>query len=395
MVSTMLTSSTAVYFVGYEFPLGQQLYRIDGGALTRLTTFRFRESSDPVRLTSFGNKVLFNAWQDSTGVELWTTDGTPQGTQMVKDAAPGQQSLAVAAFSQWNGVAYFSAFLQGSGTELWRTDGTSNGTYMVKDIWPGPEGSNPGGFFQFGNHLYFIARDSITGIEVWRTDGTSQGTVLFHEFTPNAFHSWQTEIIGKVNGKLILRGFSGPGQVSVIATNGTSQATTFLLAHNNVQNMPPADATNYAGRLYFVSGDNDRPLIYYTDGTGLGTGTVTGSYDMAGNFDPILGILDGKLMLNMVDSTYGSELWQTNGTQASLFMDLVPGLADGFPRFVAADSSGFFFTASSPAGRVVWTSDGTLQGTGPVGNGSPSSPGFAYEAVLLNGVLYYESMSLS
>jgi len=40
----------------------------------------------------------------------------------------------------------FSADDGNSGRELWTTDGTAEGTRLLADLWPGGGGSSPGGF---------------------------------------------------------------------------------------------------------------------------------------------------------------------------------------------------------------------------------------------------------
>ncbi|ABF87428.1 conserved hypothetical protein [Myxococcus xanthus DK 1622] len=46
-------------------------------------------------------------------------------------------------FTRMGGSVYFSATGTGVGQELWRTDGTPQGTTLVRDIIPGPWGHRP------------------------------------------------------------------------------------------------------------------------------------------------------------------------------------------------------------------------------------------------------------
>ena len=64
--------------------------------------------------------------------------------------------------------------------ELWATDGTPEGTRLVKDV--NPEGSsNPRRMTAFGGRLFFFA-DTPQGRELWRSDGTPEGTERVHDF---------------------------------------------------------------------------------------------------------------------------------------------------------------------------------------------------------------------
>ena len=78
-----------------------------------------------------------------------------------------------------NGELFFSATDDSiHGNELWKTDGTEEGTTMVKDIRDGSDSSNPYGFTEFNGELYFVADDGVHGFELWKTDGTGIGTIL-------------------------------------------------------------------------------------------------------------------------------------------------------------------------------------------------------------------------
>ena len=67
----------------------------------------------------------------------------------------------------------------GVGEELWKSDGTEEGTVMVKDIWPTyQKSSQPHDFVATTDYLYFVADDGVHGKELWRTDGTEEGTIM-------------------------------------------------------------------------------------------------------------------------------------------------------------------------------------------------------------------------
>src|SRR6186997_352706 len=71
-----------------------------------------------------------------------------------------------------DGKLYFTQFDPTSGMELWRSDGTAEGTVLFKDIWPGVASSSPSQFTPAGDVMFFIADDGVAGRELWKTDGT-------------------------------------------------------------------------------------------------------------------------------------------------------------------------------------------------------------------------------
>ena len=76
---------------------------------------------------------------------------------------------------------YFYANSAEYGKELWKTNGTTNGTKLLKDIAPGIFSSIGSSFNRnpvvMGDHLYFWANDGNSGDQVWRTDGTTENTI--------------------------------------------------------------------------------------------------------------------------------------------------------------------------------------------------------------------------
>ena len=81
-----------------------------------------RYSSAPFYAQS-GNKIFFFRSTEALGGELWVTDGTVAGTELVKDIVPGSEgsnpiAFAPATFGGEPGV-YFIANTPTEGTELW------------------------------------------------------------------------------------------------------------------------------------------------------------------------------------------------------------------------------------------------------------------------------------
>src|SRR5690606_40542772 len=73
-----------------------------------------------------------------------------QEFQMVKDIDPTSGGSSPFFITENNGKLYFSANNGTSGEELWVTDGTEVGTQMVKDINPVGD-SHLGGFTVYNN----------------------------------------------------------------------------------------------------------------------------------------------------------------------------------------------------------------------------------------------------
>jgi ELWxxDGT repeat protein len=124
--------------------------------------------SSPTRLTPFGERVVFTAFDFSGGDELWISDGTEQGTERLADLCPGQCAGDPSSYVVHRGELYFW-----NDDGLWRSDGAPGGAVFVgTPAAPTRRSGAPQGVVQigtqlsFGNHLYFG-----WGSELWRTDG--------------------------------------------------------------------------------------------------------------------------------------------------------------------------------------------------------------------------------
>ena len=165
-------------------------------------------SSNPQSLFAHtdGN-LYFSADNDTAagGHSCWRSDGTEEGTYMVKDICTqyvGCDGIYSSLLSQssyyWpisvnDEYILFPAQNVSSNIELWRSDGTENGTYMVKDINPAVNGneknSNPRHFNHIAdNKVIFSASDGYYthGYELWVTNGTEEGTQLLKDINPGS-----------------------------------------------------------------------------------------------------------------------------------------------------------------------------------------------------------------
>src|SRR6185437_4092807 len=126
--------------------------------------------------------AIFSAYDSTTGREPWVSNGTPEGTHLLKDIYPGVNSSHSATFSgaMMNGVTLFMASSNTVHTGLWATDGSSDGTQLIADLLPGST-TLAGRFavpLSAGRVLYFAFTPSAGGstTTIYRSDGTSAGT---------------------------------------------------------------------------------------------------------------------------------------------------------------------------------------------------------------------------
>lgn len=210
-VSTMGRSGTEILAGASLDGIDNQLYSFNGTAFSLLKIIRTAGSG--IFDTKFYKNELqgltyFVARTDEAGYEPWVTDGTTEGTHLLKDINttgenPGVSNSASGYFTEYKGKVFFAATSGDYGGELWLTDGTTAGTVLFKDIVEGNLGSNPANLTIHNGLLYFLANDPAAGRELWVSDGTAEGTHLVADFNPGSAGLSAGEIVS-YNGVLYL-----------------------------------------------------------------------------------------------------------------------------------------------------------------------------------------------
>lgn len=178
--SEVTSSSKYIYFVGQSTLDGNNIYVSDGTeqgtkAIKKVIKVGFNPAG---KFTFINNKTFFFA-NDS----IFVTDGSSTGTINL--------GLKVHNTNASNWVSdgdkiYFEGINPATnlGYELYQSDGTIQGTKIVKDLNTGSDGSDPVYLTLIGKTLYFVANDGVKGPEIYYTDGTSAGTKLLYDIVP-------------------------------------------------------------------------------------------------------------------------------------------------------------------------------------------------------------------
>jgi ELWxxDGT repeat protein len=128
---------TVALFVGFNPAHGYALWRTKGTTQGTVLVRNGRNNGPRYfnELSRFkGVGVLFSAFNDSaTGFEPWRSNGWPGGTELVKDINPSAGSFPVG-MAPLGTMALFAAEDGVHGRELWSTQGTSDSTNLLKDI---------------------------------------------------------------------------------------------------------------------------------------------------------------------------------------------------------------------------------------------------------------------
>lgn len=373
------------FFVATNNSNGErELWMSDGTAAgtRQVADINATGASYPTNLTAVGDRLYFTADDGVHGRELWRTDGTEAGTALVEDIAPGLASGVQnlnRPFPVLDGAVYFNAYQPDTGTELWTSDGTVDGTTIVKDLVPGTGwGTNYyAAGVAVGDTLYFTGYQSTTGHELWKTDGTEAGTALVKDIRPGADSSrwYYDDAMVNVGGTLFLVADDGTHGRELWSSDGTDAGTTLVkdVAPGPASGVNPGwwysgygNMTAASGSLYFVGQDEDAgPELWTSDGTETGTTRVVDVNPGRDGSEPreITAVGD-SVYFSAYNRVSGRELWKVEGGSAQLVRDIAPGSFNASPYDLTASGGRLWFNADDGLhGRELWSSDGTTANT--------------------------------
>jgi len=255
----LISNNNKIYFNASDLTHGNELWISDG---TGGGTFMLKDiypNSSPSNVKFFqtyNGKVYFCASDGVHQEQLWVSDGTETGTQMVVDLTPGNPGSMGAAPSKltlFNGKLYFRATDNTNGYQIWSTDGTELGTQMLKVI-NAPGGCDPDHLTVFGNSMYFVANNGSQGAELWVTDGTEAGTHIVKDIAPGPNTGSAPHLLTPYHNKLYFVANDGNTGTQLWVTDG-SEAGTHVLQPSNMGIAQYLTNCNsmavYNDRLYF------------------------------------------------------------------------------------------------------------------------------------------------
>ena len=314
--------------------------------------------------------VLFKARNQSSNEELWRTDGTEDGTYMVKDINTNGNGNPGFFFPLDEDRVLFNGD-GGNDRQLWITDGTEVGTYQVKEINPGNDDALVQWFTKHNDQVYFMATTGDgwnTPKELWTTDGTEDGTYAITNPWVNSCTVNCVDLLtpGIPLGDILIFGGNGEYGEELYKYNPATNETSLVI------DLEPAGSGDSAISPWFIVG-TDLFFTHYNDTTNdYALWKTDGTEEGTSKFFDQDAFSIGYSVLRIPTSR-----------DQSHFESYVPNFED-IGIFEAERESG--------GGREVWITDGTIDGTYQLTNLRPDSRANPDDGHIAGGNLFFSAI---
>ncbi|MEP7009892.1 MAG: hypothetical protein ABJC13_06180 [Acidobacteriota bacterium] len=277
------------------------------------------------RFVPAGGQVLFSAFDEVHGFELWSTDGTPGGTTRLSDfVLPDPfrpEGAGFPMFFSFGDRAVVPVLSVAGGEELWISDGTAAGTRPLHEVFPfleAPLENAKSATAALDGRFYFVAAaPGDAAATLWSTDLSASGTrsVGPLDLSRAEAGGWSLFPLGV---KLLLSGSSTTLGQTLWTSDGTAAGTRLVGAQPISSLLAPVAFSN---RLWF---QNEFGELWSTDGTTEGTKIF--EIDGGPLFPLALAPFAGRLILSSRQGFFASD-----GTAAGTVRIDLPGPAGPYP----------------------------------------------------------------
>jgi len=396
------TFNDAIYFAGNKANnFSDKLYKLQGNQLSLVKDFE--ETGQTASISNVKKVtgglylgVSFLSTATTYKRQLWKSDGSTNGTLLVKDSCLMSTSI------EWNGkLLFYAVGPDRQNREPWISDGTEAGTAQLKDIAPGINGSD-GNFTVFSplNHqLIFQANDGPSGLELWQTNGTAAGTTLLKDINTTSTGPSGIWLPTAFNNKLVFTASNGING-GLWASDGTDAGTTQV---NNISfnGLYKQSITTYArlkDELYADGYDSLQAKYGLIKSNGNSTnGELVKAFDRDKQLIVWVRATSNLVYFELFNSTdYTRFLWRSDGTTQgtySVTQLLNEVVFDTYNNIypTAVDSVLYFLQKDDNSRSQLWKTDGTIGGTALVTAISQEfDPQFS-NFMAFNGFLYFSA----
>ncbi|MFT5513361.1 MAG: ELWxxDGT repeat protein, partial [Bacteroidia bacterium] len=202
-ITSLTIYKNKLVFIADDGTNGRSIFSSDGtpaGTNRHFGVAQVDGLNNEVKLLAGTDDFLyFRVTNQDSGTKLWKTNMTPETTIIVRDLEGVNGSSEILNYTAFNNQFYFSAEHPEFGIELYVSDNSVDGARVVEDLYEGERGSNPEDFIIVNEKFYFTARDETIGRELFfiepeptSSDGHNSLTVFPNPSSTVINVVWQT-----------------------------------------------------------------------------------------------------------------------------------------------------------------------------------------------------------
>jgi ELWxxDGT repeat protein len=340
---------------------------------------------------------------------IWSTEGTAETTAKIEGG------FHTSLLNQQGTLLFSRQGTTFNTTGLWKSNGTPDAAVEIERSGPGAGNADPSGAVNVNGTLFFAANDGVIGSELWKVVGNTAS--LVKDIGPGARGSVISNLMN-AGGKLYFTANDSDHGQQLWTSDGSEAGTVRLSSISGpFGSTTPQQLTAVGNQLFFSAFDDQGWELWKSDGTAAGTLRVADLHP-GSTYDPETAIIspnssfpaglvnyNGTLYFSAVTPDAGRELWKSDGTTEGtvLVQDLFPGTTQYYPYEVNSSNidhltvykGALFFSATDPAGgRALWKSDGTTTGAVLV-KGSAQGLNQLTNVTVVGGTLFFVGTSSS
>lgn len=338
-----------LFFAAQDKTHGYELWETDGtlegSKITKdIYPGNMYSGSVPSGFTAYKGEFYFNA-SDGKSSGLWKSNGSEAGTVLVHEGLASNLKVC-------NNKLFLSLNDEIHGKELWISDGTTEGTNMVVDI-------NCNTYMSYSaTNILGKVRDKIlllsgaNDTSYWfSSDGTEQGTVSYKK----QYSRIPAYGISSTTYKdhIYYQGLND----DLWITDGTTEGTTSNYLIDN-----PKNFFGFKDKVFFVAETRNGGNELYSTTEDISSADLFKHIYLGKSSSNACYFTEYKdhMYFTASDGDHGREVWKSNGTPegTNILKDIFTGTSgSNFDNYIVFNDRLFF------AGPVLYSSDGTTEGT--------------------------------
>ncbi len=378
-----------LYFVINENGLFSTIWQSNGTESGTISVSKIQQGSDKIKISNIVpvGRFMYLIGEINGKLALWSLEkGNNQLTFLRTFETKGYENKE--SFSSINETLLFSASNERNNEELWITNGTKDGTKLLKELFLGSNPSSPKHFFKHQDKVYFTANNAKSESELWQTDGSLNGTKLIKKI--GSFANSKIDVKYAALGKSLT--------MSVVVDN-KNQHTVYGIIENGFKSIATFNINDFQNRIGVVNGElyvkkqlNPQEEVLCKLGINTNQQKDIIVKNNLGIYSSVLSFFEwnGRFISVANDGINGLELFEVKNNQYTLIKNIQEkGVGSNPSSFRKLGTQFSFFTLPNSQQTELWISDGSSANTKQVYSFNLEEDETIDGVISMNQLLYF------